>query len=409
MAGRVRTTKKLSQRIDREYFKRLYPIPRWRRILTLAFSVAGLAWVGWSSVGTGEVFNAGPLAKKHHLIQAKCETCHSAPSTFGKTVTDMSCSTCHDGPIHQEQQVSNPSCTSCHVDHRGSFELASVTDASCTQCHASLQTKSGRLDVEASVTGFPNGHPKFRSERGQLMDTGTVKFNHKVHMKADLRGPNGPEQLQCETCHKLQLDGTRTLANRAEDCDRCHRLEFYRRITDVLPHDKPEVVLAYALQSFEDYIARNPGDVNRVDPPLDPRIIAPRPGPARTAPEWIRRRMEETQILMARKTCIECHTPVMSDGLIQSIPPANIPKQWMTRSVFDHKPHQMVDCASCHANVPMSELTSDVLMPGIADCQGCHHSGASAADASCSECHVYHDWSKAKQIQPAFKVEDFLR
>ena len=32
MAGRTRTTKKLAQRIDLNYFKRAYPIPRWRRI-----------------------------------------------------------------------------------------------------------------------------------------------------------------------------------------------------------------------------------------------------------------------------------------------------------------------------------------------------------------------------------------
>jgi hypothetical protein len=77
----------------------------------------------------------------------------------------------------------------------------------------------------------------------------------------------------------LALDGSMTMANRVEDCDSCHRLEFYRRIPDVLPHDKIEVVMAFALQSFQSYISQNPGDVNRVDPPLDPRILSLRPGP----------------------------------------------------------------------------------------------------------------------------------
>ncbi len=43
--ARIRNTKKLSQRIDREYFKRLYPIPRWRRLLSIVATGIGLAWV----------------------------------------------------------------------------------------------------------------------------------------------------------------------------------------------------------------------------------------------------------------------------------------------------------------------------------------------------------------------------
>lgn len=408
MPGRARDTKTRSLRIDREYFKRLYPIPRWRRVLSLAFSVAGLAWVGWSTLaGAGEVFNAGPLDRKHHLLGGNCTACHIPDGIYWRKVTAMGCTACHDGPQHQEQEVNTPACTSCHVDHRGSFALAEVGDASCTQCHANLETRSGKLNVAANVTDFAAGHPKFRSERGELQDTGTIKFGHQAHMKPDLRGPDGPVQLQCSSCHTLRVDGTMTMAERDKHCASCHPLEFYRRIQDVLPHDKPEVVLAYARRSFETYIAANPGDVNFEDPPLDPRILSPRPGPAGNAAEWIRRRMEETQILMARKTCLECHTPVLAGGSVQAIPPANLLTTWMTGAHFDHKPHQMVACASCHGNVEQSRDSSDVLMPGIASCQGCHRPGG--ASASCAECHYYHDWSKAKVVEPRFQIEDFRR
>ena len=46
MAGRTRTTKKLAQRINLNYFKTLHGIPRWRRILSGVFTLAGLAWLG---------------------------------------------------------------------------------------------------------------------------------------------------------------------------------------------------------------------------------------------------------------------------------------------------------------------------------------------------------------------------
>src|SRR6185436_5803129 len=193
MAGRIRTTKKLSQRIDREYFKRLYPIPRWRRILSLAFCVFGLAWVAWSSIaGSGSVFNAGPLARSHHLLEGNCATCHTASSAFGSKTSEEACLTCHGGPGHKEQQTFAPTCMSCHVEHRGADHLASTNDATCTQCHGNLQTKDGKLNVAANVTGFDTSHPEFKLLKPGTTDPGTIKFGHEVHMKAGLRGPEGP-------------------------------------------------------------------------------------------------------------------------------------------------------------------------------------------------------------------------
>src|SRR6185436_19844555 len=113
MAGRIRTTKKLSQRIDREYFKRLYPIPRWWRILSLLFVAVGLGWIAWSSVArSGGAFNAGPLARSHHLLSKNCAICHAAAATFGSKVTEQACVTCHAGPAHKEQQTFAPTCMS---------------------------------------------------------------------------------------------------------------------------------------------------------------------------------------------------------------------------------------------------------------------------------------------------------
>ena len=69
MAGRTRTTKKLAQRINLNYFKTLHGIPRWRRTLSAAFTLAGLIWLGWYAVaGSAKPYNAGPLAHSHAML-----------------------------------------------------------------------------------------------------------------------------------------------------------------------------------------------------------------------------------------------------------------------------------------------------------------------------------------------------
>ena len=45
MAGRTRTTKKLAQRIDRNYFKNRFPMPRWRFYLAAGLTASLLAVV----------------------------------------------------------------------------------------------------------------------------------------------------------------------------------------------------------------------------------------------------------------------------------------------------------------------------------------------------------------------------
>lgn len=371
MAGRTRTTKKLAQRIDLNYFKRLYPIPRWRRILSVALVALGLAWLLWARE---RPYNAGPLAKSHALLGKNCAACHV---TSGK-IADQTCRACHDGPIHQEKQKFTPACTECHVEHQGSFRLADVHDESCTQCHGTLATK---------VTSFDSGHPAFKIPP----DPGTVKLNHEVHLKKDLRGPHGPVRLTCADCHRSAGDFMQPV-DYQKSCADCHPLLFDRRFDEPAPHKKPEVVLDYVTSRFTEYIARHPEEVHMADP-ADPRIMRPPLPPARDAAEWIARRVSDTEQLLWRKSCKECH-PVPKP---REIPDASIPVQWMKKSWFSHDAHQMLKCLECHPKAATSRETSDVLLPGIETCRKCHRSGADAAEARCFECHVYHDWSKEKR------------
>jgi hypothetical protein len=392
---RSRSTKSLSQRIDREYFKRSFPIPRWRRILSIAITALALLWVGSSfATNSGSVFNAGPLSKGHHILEGNCAACHVSSKPIETT-----CTSCHDGPIHKEQQTSTPACLTCHTEHKGAL-VVSVNDASCTQCHANLQTKSGKMKVAANVTAF-DSHPQFATRT----DPGAIKLNHATHMKAGLRGANGPVQLECSSCHKPGEKGQMQPANFKDHCESCHRLEFHRRIDKTLPHDKPEVALAFARAALTDYITQHPGDINLVEPALDPRIMTEHRGPAGTASEWIRRAMEDTETLMWRKTCVECHSPTAA----REIPKAQITARWFTSATFTHKPHQAVACTECHAKATESKLTSDVLLPSITTCQQCHRAQNPSAAANCTECHVYHDWPKAKPVVDPRKISDILR
>src|SRR5437763_649268 len=162
MPGRTRTTKKLAQRIDRDYFKRLFTIPRWRRILSFALTGIALLWLAWHSFArNSDVYTSGPIKSSHAAFGNNCAACHAANAAFGRKVTDDACLSCHDGPIHQANQTFTPHCTECHVEHTGALQLSRTNDAGCTQCHANLKAKSGNVKVAANIRSFDNGHPEF--------------------------------------------------------------------------------------------------------------------------------------------------------------------------------------------------------------------------------------------------------
>jgi hypothetical protein len=181
-------------------------------------------------------------------------------------------------------------------------------------------------------------------------------------------------------------------------CSACHPLIADRRIPRPVPHKKPEVVVDFLETQFLGYIAAHPGELRSV--PFWQRI--PRsPGPrwARTSKEWVDMRVAETERLLWTKTCAECHTLNSPRGnSIPKVREARITARWLEHSDFDHSSHQMLGCTACHGKTKDSELTSDVLLPGIKDCLACHNpvERSPLAATQCFECHHYHDWSKEK-------------
>src|SRR5438874_9473473 len=426
---RIRTAKKVAQRIDLQYFKRARGIRRWRLVLSGVAPLAALLWIaGAAAAGNRRPYSAGPVAPAHAFAEQKCEVCHSAPDRaehapagFRRHATETACLTCHAAPPHAANQKTPPACAAGHQEHRGRIALARTADRFCLECHGTLQASHGPSALAAAVGPFPDGHPEFAAVRaGAPPDPGRVRFNHAVHLKDTVRGPNGPERLECPTCHVP--DVSRAAAHRSkpassglmapvsyrQQCARCHPLFFDERISYAAPHDTPEKVRAFVQQALLDYIGHHPDEISTPDTafrrvPLNFR--RPIDAPAPSSGEWAARRGRADERILWN-TCAGCHEGRGIDQMGRPVfEKTNIAKQWMPRASFDHNAHGMLKCTGCHA-AEASTQTSDVLLPPRAACAACH-ARSTGAESRCFECHLYHDWTKAHRVQPAYSPADF--
>jgi predicted CXXCH cytochrome family protein len=332
--------------------------------------------------------------------------------------------------VHAANQTAAPSCATCHQEHRGRIQLARTSERFCVDCHANLRTAHGEPRIARRIGSFPAAHPEFAALRAGASDPARVRFNHAAHMKPDLRGPKGPEQLSCTTCHtpdagpaargakRPARTGLMSPATYQRTCAGCHPLFFDERLDAAVPHAEPAVVRTFVRQALTGYIRANPGDIAKPDAavrrvPLNfPRPPEP---PARTAEEWVARRAAADERLLWNKTCVECHEPSASARPEHALPvyaPTGITTRWMPRAAFDHAPHLMVTCTSCHA-ADASTRTSDVLLPSQAICATCHAATAglrprqsARAESGCFECHRYHDWTQARPVTPSYSLSD---
>jgi hypothetical protein len=473
--ARTRTTKKLAQRIDLNYFKRPTPLKRAKFWVNLLLPLLALIWISWRGFsGDHRVYSSGRMSKAHAVLEKDCAACHlRTAGAFSAKAADTACLSCHDGPIHHAEQIYAPNCATCHSEHRGRISLVATRNESCAQCHARLLARSGNSAFWAHIRSFEDGHPEFAALRSvgdvPARDPGTIRLNHAIHLKPIRRGPNGPNvQLECGNCHRSTAakadltfadekyraaaasykDSDEFLPVRTEmlkpphsetgrewmapvkfanACAACHLLTFDKRFGFGVPHDKPEVIHAFLLKTFREYIAahaselrvqRDPGrDLTGKPFPPEFRILTPE--------QWVTERTAVAENLLWRKTCKQCHTLTVSlktsQGKIEQgsthesdtsgisaelpeIPPANITLRWMPHAKFDHGAHEGFTCVSCHAKALTSTETSDVLLPGIETCKKCHAPGPDHAESRCFECHTYHDWSKRKEVTPKFTL-----
>lgn len=355
--ARTRTTKKLAQRVDLNYFKRPTPLKRAKLWLSLLLPLLAIGWISWHAVHKdARVYSSGRMSEPHAILKKDCAACHvQKAAVFSAKADNQACLSCHDGPVHHANEVTKPDCAGCHTEHRGRVNIAAVSEKSCAACHGDLRTTGTSTRFSAHIENFGSGHPEFAVLREKRSDPSTIKLNHAVHMKPIRRGPTGPMvQLACADCHrpaavknswtyadaayltskigtssangivsKIGAQNAETLARHARSsgrelmapvtfansCASCHLLSFDKHFNEGVPHDKPEVVRGFLKKTFQEYAAAHPSELRSSrDPdrdltgkPLEPRTRT------LTASQWVAERTAEAEQLLWRKTCLQCH------------------------------------------------------------------------------------------------------
>ncbi len=451
--ARTRTTKKLAQRIDLNYFKRPTPYKRTKLFLSGFVPLLALGWIVWRGITRdSRVYSSGRMSGAHAVLAKECAVCHlQKAGEFSSKAVDNACLACHDGPVHHDTQLKAdvPECATCHVEHRGRINIRAASNQSCAECHSNLKEMNGTPRYAAHIRSFEDGHPEFAVLRQGAKDPGTILLNHAIHMKPIRRGPNGPiVQLECSDCHRAAAvttpwtyDDTKfaaaSVTYKGEDvflpthaetlpprrspsgreymapvrfstaCAGCHSLAFDKRMDEPVPHDKPEVVRAFVVKKLQEYIAAHPSEVRVVRDPsrdLTGKLLQPEVR-ILTSSQWVTERTADAEELLWRKTCKQCHKLETVDGSpLPRVAAGQLTERWLPHAKFDHDAHRGFSCVSCHAMAITSKDSSDILIPGIANCQTCHAPGPEHAESRCFECHTYHDWSKRKEVKPTFTL-----
>ncbi|MGA2098362.1 MAG: hypothetical protein ABSH39_18845 [Candidatus Acidiferrum sp.] len=450
--ARTRTTKKLAQRIDLNYFKRTTALKRAKFFLSVGVPALALVWIGWHGLAKDpRVYSSGRMSEAHAVLEAECAACHvQTAGAFSAAASETACLSCHDGPMHHASSKSSPACATCHQEHRGRVNMIAARNQSCSECHGDLRASGGAGRFEKHIYSLQEGHPEFAAVRAGVSDPGAIKMNHAIHLKMIRRGPNGPNvQLECGNCHRpagvdadvtygdakyraaavsykesdeLLEEDTQTLrppnassgrelmtpVKFANACAGCHLLTFDERFDEGVPHDKPEVVHAFLVKKFSEYIAAHPGELQEAREPERDLTGKPLQPVARVyrRDEWVSARIRDAEELLWRKTCKQCHAMASAAGQnnLPVVAPARTTIKWMPHAKFDHDGHRGFSCVSCHEKALNSTQASDVLLPGIASCKGCHAPGPDHAESRCFECHTYHDWAKRKEVRPTFTL-----
>ena len=423
LAGKEEDTKSLAEKKIEEKIKYVSGYKLSTGLFTKArLSVLGVALltglsVFWIAGKDKTTLSPGVLSKAHTKFNNDCTRCHTVA---WHTVLDKDCFECHrDKKIpHNENQIRTPNCTQCHFEHKGNPLLADIEDRFCTQCHSDLKVKGyiPSSTYETEILGFESGHPEFAvavrlseqngkmvrvrlADNNNLKDNTPIKLNHKVHLKPNLRGPDGPENLRCENCHRVDASGEYTLPIEYErDCQRCHTLEFLDRFSKakvVVSHEAPDIVRRFLQNYYREYAINNinrlglGGNVNAVNQLVSSGV------------------RDAEGVLFTKKQCDKCHTiKEIASGLYEVEKP-KIPLRWLPHSRFDHELHVKnlrLKCSSCH-EAEKSEMTTDVLMPSIDKCQECH-SLEDGAKTECVLCHLYHQRKEMAAMEGTKSIKE---
>ena len=351
-----------------------------------------------------DIWSTGPLTNHHAFIGSDCKACHQG--SFER-VADKSCEGCHKVSAHYKNNhaadSSSTNCTTCHREHEGEKALIPANNALCTNCHASLSDKE--TDTTLRNVGSFAEHPEIHGK----VDHGSVRLNHKIHLAAELRGPDGEVQLQCSDCHHIAEDKKLFKpVTYARDCARCHPLSFDENLpAKVTPHGEPQDVLDFLLGEYakQREISRL-GRKTPIEPSLE-HVLPSRVKENFQDSTLISSLRQAESVIFTKTGCKLCHivsekspktgdaAPVDNFETRFKIKGKRAPIAWLDKARFTHEPHSHFSCKSCHDGVEKSEKSSDLLIPAIDECRECHGDkrdeiGRGGLQSPCITCHDYH-------------------
>jgi predicted CXXCH cytochrome family protein len=413
--------------------------PSWIAFLAILVFGLFLPMIGHFVPGFGELlrhtplpstesWNPGTLDASHHFFGADCVKCHQHAFL---TVRDNACMACHaNTPAHADPakfnlpQLGDAQCRSCHQDHQGVRGLIRRDQRLCADCHADLKSRTKNASAFEDVRDFGNAHPEFKIDlpawdasgnfapkrvtfAPELQENSGLKFNHLKHLKPDgLNAPKGHRVLQCANCHIPEAGGAKMRpVNFEAMCHDCHSLGFDPLAPDrEAPHGKVNEVI-YTLNEYYARVALEGGYLDAKSPAIVQERRRPGSPPLsqqqqQEALAWARDQSKTvTESLFTGRACTTCHkvTPPHDPNDTWHIAPVRVSGVWYADAKFTHAKHSTVTCDDCHA-ARKSERASDLLIPGIANCRGCH-AGAYAKDkvaTTCIACHDYHQSTTLK-------------
>jgi hypothetical protein len=447
--ARTRTTKKLAQRIDLNYFKRPTPLKRVKFWLSVMLPLLALVWVIAKSVfRDSRVYSGGRLSRAHAVLEEECSACHVRQAGVSSArAADSACLACHDGPMHHPAgliDATHLACAECHTEHKGRVNISATSSQACAECHADLSGENGPPNYEAHIRSLEDGHPEFAALRKNGLyggrDPSGIRLNHAIHMKPIRHGPNGPlVNLECGNCHRpaavdadvaysdpsyrtpivkqkevarhfplygnsfkpLRPSTGRELMAPVEfayACSGCHSLNFDKRFDVGVPHDEPKVIRAFLLKSFQEYIAAHAAEL-RV-PRDSSRDLTGRPeAPAfrtLTPAQWVEERISDAEELLWRKTCVQCHAVSARIKIGEKLPPV---MPWL-RNPNDNRPvlrplPEMIVAQAREQWMPHAKFNHDAHR-GFS-CVSCHAKALTSTESSdillpgiatCKTCHA---------------------
>ncbi len=298
-----RTSRELSARVEQQFHRRGRPMRRLINWCSLWVCVlAGGMVLLAMATGDRQIYQSGPVAPAHRLIENDCQACHDTWTPWARFVSfsdqitsapDEKCQKCHEGPPHYQGQVEahdGIQCAICHREHRHDLSLVEWANKQCIGCHQELTdhwtSTQGDLQFVANISDFAADHPEFAVHRlmsqgaGQepipqktrdlidnatLRDAASIKFNHKTHLRAkydatgklvegilNAKGEFEDLSKDCQRCH--EPDAQRRLMKPIEferHCQECHPLWFdLARPGEEVPHEEPDIVLGYLTRRF---------------------------------------------------------------------------------------------------------------------------------------------------------------